>query len=491
VTRLVRLSRLTRLVRLTGFTRYTRFTRFTRLMQLSHLTRLTVPTPESRSPDTTMPSPRPVRRAHPAPAVIAALLLTACAKPADLPIAARPVRVQPVVLAATHPAPSYTGAVHARIESDLAFRVGGKVVKRRVELGQQVRAGAVIAELDTEDYALGVAAALNQQQAAAVDAEQAATDAARFGRLLAQGAVSAGDAERQRARADTAHERLEQARRQVELTRHRAAYAVLQAPFDGVVTAVRIEVGQVVAEGQPVATLAGLGEREIVIDIAEANVLQARDARAATAALRVGDGRRFPVRLRELSPVAAAATGTYRARYRLGPDAPALALGMTATVWLDLAPDGPTPQAVATLPASALHHAGGQPAVWTVNAAGGPPTLVPVQVARYGQDEVQVTGVPDGALVVTAGVQKLDVAMNVVAVDADGNRLAAAAALSPDRQLRGSPALASPALASSAPVSPAPASPALASSAPVSPAPGSPAFASPPPAPGAALAPRR
>jgi RND family efflux transporter MFP subunit len=222
---------------------------------------------------------------------------------------------------------------------------------------------------------------------------------------------------------------------------------VLQAPFDGVVTAVRIEAGQVVAEGQPVATLAALGEREIAVDIAESNVLQARRAATATAALWVGDGRRFAVQLRELSPIATAATGTYRARYRLGPDAPAVALGMTATVWLDLAPAGPPSPPVATLPASALHHAGGQPAVWTVSAAGGTPTLVPVQVARYGQDEVQVTGVADGALVVTAGVQKLDVAMNVVAVDADGNRFTAAAARTSDRRLHAGPALAGPALA--------------------------------------------
>ena len=361
----------------------------------------------------------PLRLASVALVAAVALLVAACSKPAATVAPPKPVRVQAVQLASGKVQDSFTGAVQARVESDLAFRVGGKVVARRVDVGQRVRSGQVIAELDNADYALAAAAASNQQQAASVDAEQAASDAARFARLSAAGAVSQGDVERQQARADSARERLDQARRQAELARNRAAYAVLRAPFDGVVTALRVETGQVVAEGQAVATLAATGEREIVIDLPESRVLQARQG-TATASLWASDGARFAVTLRELAPVAAAATRTYRARYRInggiGADAPPMELGMTATVWLAGSASDRAAR-VATLPASALHHRDGQPAVWVLEPGSGVPRLVPVEVVRYGQDDVQLNGLADGQLVAIAGVQKLTPTLPVLAVD--------------------------------------------------------------------------
>ena len=136
---------------------------------------------------------------------------------------------------------------------------------------------------------------------------------------------------------------------------------------------------------------------------------------------------RFAVALRELSPVASAATRTYRARYRIGADAPPMELGMTATVWLTATTADRSPR-LATLPASALHHRNGQPAVWVIDAGGGTPTLVPVQVARYGQDDVQVSGLAEGQLVAIAGVQKLVSTMEVVAVDGNDKPVTAQAA---------------------------------------------------------------
>jgi RND family efflux transporter MFP subunit len=354
------------------------------------------------------------------------LLAAACSQPLATVTPPKPVRVQAVVLSPATTQGSFTGAVHARVESELAFRVGGKVIGRRVDVGQRVRAGEVLAELDVADYALAAAAAINQQEAAAIDAEQAASDAARFARLLKDGAVSEGDVERQKARAEAARERLDQARRQAELARNRASYAVLRAPFDGLITALRFEAGQVVGEGQPVATLAADGAREIVIDLPESRVQQARGS-TATATLWAEDGVRFAVTLRELSPVASAATRTYRARYRIGAGAPPTELGMTATVWLAATLPDQAPR-LATLPASALHHRDGQSAVWVIDASGGVPTLVPVQVARYGQDDVQVNGLAEGQLVAIAGVQKLAPTMQVVAVDGNDKPVTAQAA---------------------------------------------------------------
>jgi len=369
-------------------------------------------------------SPAVQRPAAMALALAALVGLAACTEQPEQSEPAKPVRVLQVRLAAPGGSDSYTGAVRARVESDLAFRVGGKIVRRHVEVGQQVRSGDAIAELDAQDYALAVSAAGNQQRAAAAEAEQAAADAARFDRLAAQGFVSAAEAQRHRTRADAARERLGQARQEVELARNRSAYTMLRAPFDGVITSLRAEPGQVVEDGQPVATMAKGGEREIIVDLPESRVVEARRSTNGHASLWSGDGTRFAVTLRELAPIASTVTRTYRARYRIGPDAPPMELGMTATVWLEGDSSASAAGAsVATLPASALHHRDGQPAVWTVPASG-TPTLVPVQVVRYAENEVQVSGLREGELVVTAGVQKLNAGLQVVAVNEDGKPVA-------------------------------------------------------------------
>jgi RND family efflux transporter MFP subunit len=355
---------------------------------------------------------------------LAVAATTACSRTAEVAAPPKPVRVQQVALEAAGQEDSYTGAVHARVEAEVAFRVGGKVVRRVVEVGQRVRAGDLLAELDAQDYALALAAAANQEQAAAADAMQASADARRFERLGERGFVSEAEAQRYRSRAIAASERLEQARHETALARNRTAYAALRAPFDGVVLATHAETGQVVSAGQRVATLAALGDREIIVDLPESRVVQAKRS-AAFATLWAADARRFAVTLRELSPVASAATRTYRARYRVGPDAPPMELGMTATVWLDNGAQDASMR-VARLPASALHHRDGAPAVWVVPSAGGKPALTPVNIVRYGADDVQVSGVPDGQLVAVAGVQTLFPEMTVVAVDADGKRLGSA-----------------------------------------------------------------
>lgn len=347
--------------------------------------------------------------------VALSLTLTACEKPESRPVPSKPVRVQRVILSDTAVEESFTGIVRARVETDLAFRVGGKIVRRLVDPGQHVEAGEPIAHLDPQDYELAAQAARNQYAAATVEARNAASDEARFRRLMAEGFLSNASHERQKAQADAARERVEQARRQLELARNRASYSILRAPVPGVITAVRFEIGQVVAEGQGIATLAADGDREIVVEIPEGRVTQVRGART-TATLWASNGVHFGVTLRELSPVASNATRTYRARFRINGDAPKIRLGMTASVWLKLE-NGKTST---TLPASALHQRNGQPAVWLVDPVESRVELTPVEVIGYGQNEVQLAGLPGGALVVIAGTQKVNASLRVTAVDADG-----------------------------------------------------------------------
>lgn len=347
----------------------------------------------------------------------ASLLLVACSPPAAPPAIARPVFVttaQPTTAAQSR---TFTSFVRARVEGELAFRTGGKVVERLVEVGDVVRAGQVLARLDPIDYQLAVDAAADQVQAAGVDAVQAASDEARIRRLLVDGSVGAADHERQKARADAAAARLEQARRQLALARNREGYAVLLAPYAGVVTAIRFERGQVVSEGQPVMALARDGEREVVVDLPEDWVGRARGLTATAAPW--GDSRAaLPLVLRELAPQASAQGRTFRARFAATAasrtQVSALPLGSTVQLTLSAPQAGP---ATLSLPVSALLKGSGQPGVWIVNAQGNGLAFTPVGVVKVDDATVRVTGVPAGARVVTVGAQTLDAGMTVRAIE--------------------------------------------------------------------------
>ncbi|GAA0754980.1 efflux RND transporter periplasmic adaptor subunit [Ideonella azotifigens] len=347
----------------------------------------------------------------------ACLLLTACSKPPEPAAIVKPVFVTTVTPANATQSRSFTSVIRARVETDFGFRTAGKVVERMVEVGDSVKAGQVLARLDPADYQLAVEAAADQVQAASVEAQQAASDEARLRRLLSDGSVGTADHERQKARADAAAARLAQANRQLELARNREAYATLVAPYAGVVTTLRFERGQVVAEGQPVLSLARDGEREIVAELPEDWVGRARSL-VATAA--PWSDATTPVRLvlRELSPQASVQGRTYRARYSAAPESRetvvALPLGSTMQLTLSAPQAGPATMA---LPVSALVKGSGSAGVWTVNAKGSGLVFTPVKVVAIDDATVQVTGLATGSKVVSVGAQKLDAGTAVRAIE--------------------------------------------------------------------------
>jgi RND family efflux transporter MFP subunit len=312
---------------------------------------------------------------------------------------------------------TFTSVVRARVESEVGFRTGGKVVERLVEVGDRVKAGQVLARLDPADYQLAVKAASDQVEAASVDAQQAASDEARFRRLLADGSVGAADHERQKARADAAAARLDQARRQLDLARNREGYAALVAPYAGVVTAIRFERGQVVPEGQPVISLAREGDNEVVVDLPEDWVGRARSL-TATAAPWHDPKAKVRLTLRELSPQASAQGRTYRARYAAASESraqvSALPLGSTMQLSLSAPQAGP---ATVSLPVTALVKGSGAPGVWTLDAKGSGLVFSPVQVVSLDDATVQVTGLASGSRVVSVGAQKLDAGTVVRAIE--------------------------------------------------------------------------
>lgn len=347
----------------------------------------------------------------------ASLLMTGCSEPPAPPAVAKPVFVTTVAPTASTQTRSFTSVVRARVESDVAFRTGGKVVERHVETGDRVKAGQVLARLDLADYQLAVKAASDQVQAATVDAQQAASDEARFRRLLADGSVGAADHERQKARSDAAAARLDQARRQLELARNREGYGALVAPYAGVVTAVRFERGQVVPEGLPVVSLAREGDNEVVVDLPEDWVGRARKL-TAIAAPWADTKSTLRLVLRELSPQASAQGRTYRARYAATAESrahmAALPLGSTMQLTLSSPQAGP---ATVSLPVSALIKGSGPAGVWALNDKGSGLVFTPVQVVSVDDASVQVTGLATGSRVVTVGAQKLDGGTAVRAIE--------------------------------------------------------------------------
>jgi RND family efflux transporter MFP subunit len=341
-----------------------------------------------------------------------AALLAACSPDQPSVEAVRPVRTAEVLYDTARDTNRYAATVQSRYEVDQAFRVGGRVAQRKVDVGQFVREGDVLAALDDSDYRLAEEAARQQWQAAVTQARQADSDRQRLGDLKTDGSVSAADDERARSGAQTAHAHAEALAHQLELARNRLKYAVLRAPRSGVVTAVRFEVGQVVPEGLPVVAIADPGTPEIVVDVPEDQLASFRTAKFKAALAQAPD-ERFDVVLRELSPQAAAQTRTYRARLK-PVNARSLPLGATARLSADQVLSQ-TP--VASLPASALTQSAGAPAVWVVRHSGQEPVgtveLVPVQLHGYRNDEALVSGPPAGVQVVTAGVQKMAPGMKV------------------------------------------------------------------------------
>lgn len=339
-----------------------------------------------------------------------AVMLCACSPDKPTVQAPRPVRTVEINYDNAREMSRYVGTVQSRHEVDQAFRVDGKVVQRKVDVGQFVREGDILAVLDDSDYRLAEHASRQQWAVAVEQTRQADSDRQRLTALKADGSVSAAEDERAQTNAQTAHATAEAEAQRLELARNRLKYTVLRASRSGVVTAVRFEAGQVVAQGQSVVSVANPDESEIVIDVPEDQLSAFKDARFK-ASLASAPNEIFDATLRELSPQAAAQTRTYRARLK---PVQALPLGATATVMAERAM---TSVSVAAVPATALTQSGGQPALWVVTPAGKDPVgtveLERVAVWGYRNDEVLVSGPQAGALVVTAGVQKMTSGLKV------------------------------------------------------------------------------
>src|SRR5256714_12632180 len=273
---------------------------------------------------------------------------------AEKVVPSRPVLVATVHYEAESAERSFVGTIKPRIETDMGFRVPGKVAKRLVEVGQTVDIGQPLATLDEVDLKLQAEQSEAEFRAATGVLGQAAASEQRAKDLRAKGWTTDAQMDTARAAADEARARLNRAERSVELTKNSLSYATLVADTRGVVTATLVEPGQVVASGQTAVRVARFAEKEAVVAIPETLVGRAKDG-VATVTLWSEADKKYVARRREVAPSADPATRTYLAKFSLPGAGDSVSLGMTATLTLS----DPATERVAKLPLSALYNQGG------------------------------------------------------------------------------------------------------------------------------------
>ncbi|WP_295446987.1 efflux RND transporter periplasmic adaptor subunit [uncultured Thiodictyon sp.] len=333
------------------------------------------------------------------------LAVAGCGKPAPIADVIRPVLLTQVVLGSGTETALFAGEVKPRYESDLAFRIGGKIVARAVDAGARVRKGAVLARLDPADVALQTEAAQAQVAAAQVDADFAKAEFDRYENLLKQNFISASALDAKRNAMKASHAKLDQAQANLAVTQNQAAYATLIAPEDGVITTVTAEAGQVVAAGQVVMRHARDSEREVVIAVPEGRIDELKAADSITVVLAADPATSYRGRVREVSPAVDPVTRTFTVRVTVVDPAPAMQWGMTANVILA---DGGAATA-SLLPSTALYQAlDGRAALWVYDPITGHVSLRPVTIAQYREDGVVIAaGLAAGEWVVATGANKL------------------------------------------------------------------------------------
>jgi RND family efflux transporter MFP subunit len=330
--------------------------------------------------------------------------LAACKPQAPAPEVIRPVRTQVVTLGSADAAATYPGEVKPRIESRLGFRVGGKLIERRVDIGQTVKAGEVLARLDVQDLALSQSAAKAQLDAANTDLALAQADLDRYRDLFAQNFIGKAELDRRQATLDGARARQEQATASFRSQSNQAGYATLVADAPGVVTGIDAEVGQVVAAGAPVVRIARSAAKEVAFSVPEDRVDALRKVRRAQVTLWALPGRAYDATVREVAAAADPATRTYAVRLTLKRDDADVRLGMTAVVRIELGAD----DLAVHLPLSALAQRDGKSFVWVVDEKAMTVQETPVTLAGPSGTEVLIAqGLTPGQRVVTAGANLL------------------------------------------------------------------------------------
>ena len=385
-------------------------------------------------------------------AATVALWLAGCSRPEPPPEPGRSVKLLTVGVNALQLQLEYAGEVRARVESRLGFRVAGKLVQRQAELGQRVKAGQVLAQLDPQDYQLAAQAAQAQVSAAQTQRDLAAADLKRYAALKEQNFISGAELERRQAALQAAQATLAQARAQSSSQGNQAGYTRLLADVAGVVTSIEAEPGQVVAAGTPVLRIAQDGPRDVVFAVPEDKVAQM--APGQTVSVRAWSGGEVLTgRVREVAASADPVTRTYAVKVGLdGLNGTTAAPPLGSTVYVTPQGLGHAGTQAITLPTTALRQQGQGTAVWVYDPASATVRSQTVEIASAdGNAAVVAAGLEPGMQVVAAGVHVLSPGQKVTVYQSKQPVAPASKALAATENRANTPASAAPTAAPAAP----------------------------------------
>ena len=296
----------------------------------------------------------------------------------------------------------FTGIIGARVQSNLGFRVAGKIVERLVNTGQQVKAGQPLMRIDETDLRLAVTAKRNAVAAARASVVQTDADEQRYATLVSNGWASRQRYEQAKAALDTAAAQLATAEADARVVENEATYSVLVADADGTVVETLGEPGQVVSAGQTVVRIAKAGPREAVVALPE-TIRPAIGSVAEASVYGAADGRRYAAHLRQLSDSADAQTRTYEARYVLDGEAAAAPLGATVTIRLASQASQPEVQ----VPLGAVLDDGRKTGVWVLDSVTSTVRFQPVKLVRVSGETAVIFGLSFGDPIVSLGAHLL------------------------------------------------------------------------------------
>jgi len=340
-------------------------------------------------------------------------VLAACSQATEeRPDEVRPVRVVKVGVTEGVRSIAYAGEVRARHETRLAFRVGGKIVERRVEVGSRVQPGQAVARLDGADLKLAAASSRAQVQSLELQRSLAEADYKRYRELREKNFISQAEYDRRANALATAQSQLAAARAQAAQVANQVGYATLIADVAGVVTAVEAEAGQVVAAGQTVVRVAQPGEKEIAFAVPEGQRHRIEKSSVLEVSVNAMPGKTWKAKLRELSPAADPVTRMYAARASILEAGEAIELGMSASI--EVAGDAARRIEV---PIAALHSRGAEPQVFVVEAKGTVRAQKVKTSGVTGERVVIESGLQPGDVVVAAGAQLLRAGQRVRVLD--------------------------------------------------------------------------
>jgi membrane fusion protein, multidrug efflux system len=333
-------------------------------------------------------------------------LLSACEKPAEPPPPPRPALVALVGKSAANNAMILVGEVKSRFESNQGFRIKGKIIERKVDVGSLVKKGQVIARLDASDANLGAAASMADVRAAEANYALAKSDVERQRQLVDKKFISQSALDRYEAQLITADARVNQAKAQAAVSGNQTRYTALVADRDGVVTQIRAEPGQVVDAGEMIVQVVDTKQIEVLVAVPESRMAKLKVGDAVAVKLWASQAnnqeKTYAGSVREIAPAASSATRAFDVRVTISDPDEAVKLGMTAGVRLAEAGADEI-----IIPTGALTQINGKSTVWVIDKknVANPREVV---AGQYTENGVMITsGLQSGEMVAIAGVHTL------------------------------------------------------------------------------------